>query len=289
MSVVVLRFYAELNDLLPAEHRGREFEQRFAGRRSAKDLIESLGVPHTEVGLILCDGEPCGLDRLVGDGERLAVYPIFRRLDVGADGSGDPGTRTGGDADAVGHRGDAGAPAGRDADAGQGASAGRDAGAGQDDGAGELRFVADVHLGRLAAYLRLAGFDTAYGNDWDDAILAGIAADEKRVLLTRDRRLLMRSAVPRGHLVRETAPRAQLREVVARFGLAPRLRLHTRCSVCNGAVQPVPKQDVEGDLEPLTRRHYREFWRCTQCGRVYWKGSHWRSLQKLFDELTLSP
>jgi uncharacterized protein len=276
MTAVVLRFYAELNELLSIEHRGGEFEQHFIGRRSAKDLIESLGVPHTEVGLILCNGEPCGLDEIVGDGDRLAVYPVFRSLDVVVGGPGDaaalPGSAAGG-----GGPGDRRTRTGPDASPGQG---------GGDEG---LRFVADVHLGRLAACLRLAGFDTAYRNDWDDAMLAGIAAREKRVLLTRDRGLLMRSAVTRGYLVRENAPRAQLREVVARFGLGSRLRLHARCSVCNGAVEPVPKQEVEADLQPLTRVHYQEFWRCTRCGKVYWKGSHWRSLQKLFDELTLSP
>jgi hypothetical protein len=81
----------------------------------------------------------------------------------------------------------------------------------------EVRFVLDGHLGRLAAYLRMLGFDTWYQNHVDDAVLAQTSKDEQRILLTRDQGLLKRSAVTHGYWVRATAPREQLREVMARF------------------------------------------------------------------------
>jgi uncharacterized protein with PIN domain len=144
-----------------------------------------------------------------------------------------------------------------------------------------VRFAADVHLGKLAGYLRLAGFDTLYRNDWEDRDLADTAAGERRILLTRDRGLLMRAVVTHGYLVRSTRPRAQLTEVLEHFDLWGLLRPFTRCSVCNAPVEGVPKAEIAGALPPLTAAHYKDFWRCTGCGRLYWRGAHHRSLLAL--------
>lgn len=145
-----------------------------------------------------------------------------------------------------------------------------------------VRFTADVHLGKLAGYLRLAGFDTTYRNDWTDPELAETAVREHRVLLTRDRGLLMRATVTHGHLVRETDPRSQLTEVLERFDLWRSLQPLTRCSVCNGLVDKVAKADIVDRLPERTAAHYEEFWRCRGCGRLYWQGAHYRSLLGLF-------
>lgn len=145
-----------------------------------------------------------------------------------------------------------------------------------------VRFAADVHLGRLAGYLRLGGFDTLYRNDWDDRELAETAVAEKRIVLTRDRGLLMRAIVTHGHLVRETRPRAQLTEVLERFDLWSSLRPFTRCSVCNSPVEAVPKEEVVSELPARTARFYDDFRRCSGCGRLYWQGAHHRSLLRLF-------
>jgi uncharacterized protein with PIN domain len=66
-----------------------------------------------------------------------------------------------------------------------------------------------------------------------------------------------------------------------RFDLWGSLRPLTRCSLCNGLVEVVEKTDVVDRLPPLTARHYEEFWRCTACGQIYWKGAHYRSLERL--------
>ncbi len=146
----------------------------------------------------------------------------------------------------------------------------------------ELRFILDVHLGRLAAYLRLAGFDTVYWNTLDDAELAAIAAGG-RVLLTRDQELLKRRAVKRGYWLRATSPRVQLAEVLRRFDLAGAVRPFCRCLRCNALVHPVRKADVFAELPPRTRQHYDEFHRCPGCGRIYWRGGHFNALRALLE------
>ncbi|TAK69805.1 MAG: twitching motility protein PilT [Betaproteobacteria bacterium] len=76
------RFYEELNDFLAPERRRASFAYSVAGTRSVKDAIEAIGVPHTEVDLILVDGHSVGFDRVLSGGERVAVYPVFERLDI---------------------------------------------------------------------------------------------------------------------------------------------------------------------------------------------------------------
>ncbi len=146
----------------------------------------------------------------------------------------------------------------------------------------DLRFVLDVHLGRLAAYLRLAGFDAVYRNDVDDVALAKLGAGG-RVLLTRDRGLLKRRAVTRGYWLRATSPRTQLAEVLRRFDLSEAVQPFCRCLRCNALVRPVSKADVVAELPPRTRQYYDEFFRCPGCGRIYWRGGHFDALRGLLE------
>lgn len=76
------RFYEELNDFLAPQHRRREFEARCARAATVKHMIEALGVPHTEVELILVNGESVGFDHLLRDGDRISIYPRFETFDI---------------------------------------------------------------------------------------------------------------------------------------------------------------------------------------------------------------
>ena len=143
-----------------------------------------------------------------------------------------------------------------------------------------LRFALDVHLGRLAAYLRLAGFDTAYRNDFDDAELAALAS-AGRVVLTRDRELLKRRAVTRGYWLRSTVPTRQLVEVLRRFDLSGTTQPFSRCLRCNAELAPVRKEDVVAELPPRTRDCHDDFVRCSWCRRIYWRGGHFEALERL--------
>lgn len=82
MKSVHFRFYEELNDFLPKEKRKIKFTHRFIDRASVKDVIESLGVPHTEVDLILVNGKSFGFEYIINDGDEISVYPVFESLDI---------------------------------------------------------------------------------------------------------------------------------------------------------------------------------------------------------------
>jgi uncharacterized protein with PIN domain len=232
-------FHAELNDLLSHNRRGIAFPCQFEPHQTVKHLVESLGVPHTEIGRILINGLPVDFAYRPQDGDRVEVYSA-----VTPDGPSD-----------VLHP------------------------------PGELHFVLDNHLGRLAVYLRMLGLDTLYRNDYHDDELAEVAAQEQRILLTRDRRLLMRKAVVYGYCVRQLDPQQQIIEVVRRFGLASQVRPFQRCLLCNHPLQPVSKQAVLDRLEPLTKLYYDEFHICPACDQIYWKGSHYEHMQELLERI----
>ena len=222
-----VRFYGDLADLA-----GDALLRVPIGEpRSVKDLIESVGVPHPEVALILVDDQPVDFDHLVEGGERVAVYPPFHDLDLGATVAVFPEPI---------------AP----------------------------RFVLDVHLGTLTRRLRLLGFDCWYRNDTEDAELARVAVDQDRILLTRDRQLLMRRVIVHGYCPRSSDPDTQALEVVRRYQLADRIEPFSRCVNCNGEVAPVAKAEVLDELPPKTRQAFDDFARCQGCGQVYWPGSH---------------
>ncbi len=149
----------------------------------------------------------------------------------------------------------------------------------------EPRFVLDIHLGKLAAHLRMLGFDTLYRNDYDDATLARLADADERILLTRDRALLRRRAVRYGCYVWETSPERQLAEVIHRYDLLSRIAPFRRCLHCNGALVPVAKDAIAERLLPKTRRYYAEFRQCADCGQIYWKGSHYEQMQRFLATL----
>ncbi|MBM3138224.1 MAG: twitching motility protein PilT, partial [Chloroflexi bacterium] len=147
----------------------------------------------------------------------------------------------------------------------------------------EPKFVLDGHLGRLASYLRMLGFDSSYRNDFNDEELAEISVNEKRILLTRDRGLLKRDKVTHGFLIKTRDPRQQLLSVVRRFDLAKLIHPFTRCIACNGILEPVEKEEVIDLLEPKTRKYFDIFKRCTSCGKVFWAGSHHERMSRLID------
>ncbi len=145
---------------------------------------------------------------------------------------------------------------------------------------GEAKFICDVHLGTLSKYLRFFGFDTLYRNDYSDSEIVQVAVAEKRIILTKDRGILKMRIVEHGYLVREINPLKQLEEVLKVYGLMGKEKLFSRCSECNGAVVSVEKKDVWENLQPKTREYFHEFYRCQKCGKIYWKGSHYDSLEK---------
>lgn len=145
-------------------------------------------------------------------------------------------------------------------------------------------FVLDGHLGTLARYLRLLGFDAVWRRDPADEDLARQSAEEDRILLTRDRGLLMRAAVVRGRWVRSTDPRAQLAEIAAHYDLARLAAPFSRCMKCNGLLRGATPEEAAA-APPGIRERQRDFNFCPACRRLYWAGSHYRRMNAMLADL----
>jgi uncharacterized protein with PIN domain/sulfur carrier protein ThiS len=236
---VEIRCYEELNDFLPPQARKRSFPARFSQGDTVKALVEALGIPHTEVDLVLVNGASVGFSHRLHDGDFISVYPVFESLDISALTRVRPG------------------------------------------GLRRTRFVLDVHLGRLAKLLRMLGFDALYSNDLDDGSLSRISASEHRILLTRDRELLKRSAVSHGYCVRSTQALEQMREVIGRFDLAGKIKPFSRCLRCNAPLRRLARREAARNVPPYVAASYRGFRACPRCARVYWRGTHWERMRRL--------
>ena len=233
MKVAKFDFDLELQPLLQHDLRGQLVKIHFKGPQSAKHLIESLHIPHTEVGPLSANGESIGLEYIVHDGDRIEVQPV--------------------------------APV---------------------DLEDEPRFVLDGHLGRLASHLRMLGLDCLYNNGYEDDELVEISVEEDRILLTRDRLLLMHKVITRGYLLRSLNSTEQLYEVVQRYGLTQWVRPFQRCMKCNHLLESVEKEMVLEKLEPLTKKYYDDFKICPACKQVYWKGSHYEKMLRVIEKLS---
>jgi uncharacterized protein with PIN domain len=240
---VDVRAYAELNDFLEPESRGVTVRRPFRSHQTVKDVLEAMGIPHTEVDLIVVNGNAESFAHRPASGDRIAAFPMFEALDIGSTARLRP----------VPLR--------------------------------NLRFVIDVNLGRLARLLRVLGFDVWWSSDAEDQTLVDISLGEGRILLTRDRALLKRRAVTHGLFVHSDQPEEQTLEVLRRLDLRQRLAPFTRCLRCNGRLVVVTKDEVIDELQPLTRRYYNDFSRCTECWQIYWPGSHHARLVGLVDGL----
>jgi len=147
------------------------------------------------------------------------------------------------------------------------------------------RFILDVHLGKLARYLRMLGFDSLYDPTWHDEEIIDRSLAERRIILTRDLGILKQNRVTHGYWLRRHRPLAQLREVVRALDLRSQVRPFTRCMECNGRIAPVAREDIRGVIDERIRQRYLEFARCVRCRRVYWKGSHYRRMLELTERL----
>jgi len=221
-----LEVAAELRLFLAPRNRDGLVRARCDGTSSLGHVVESLGVPLTEVGTLTVNGRAAGPGYRPAGGDRVRVESVTRPQVLPAE-----------------------------------------------------RFILDVHLGTLARRMRLLGLDTDYANDRGDDQLIDLANAGHRVLLTRDRGLLRRRSLWLGGYVRGDQTDDQLADVLARF--EPSLAPWTRCSACNGLLAPVAKSEVAQCLQPGTRRSYDEFGRCGDCGQVYWRGAHSRTLSAI--------
>ena len=243
MKKISIRFYEELNDLLPVDKQKTRFEHIFTDRPSVKDLMESLGVPHVEIDLILVNGKSVGFNYIVNNGDDISVYPVFETFDI--------------------------------------------------TGAQHLRpeplrnkkFILDVHLGTLAKYIRMLGFDTLYQNTYTDEEIVKTASEDNRTILTKDRGILKRNDVTRGYYVRNILPEKQLEEITRRFFLKKDAKEFTRCLECNSVLEKARIGKIEELVPPKVRERQDVFCYCKECNKVYWKGSHYEKMIALIEKI----
>ncbi|GEM_PF-325230 len=239
---ITLHFYGDLNPFLVPKRRDRDFDLTIDAGATVKDTIESVGVPHVEIGYILVNGDSRPFDYMLQAGDHVSVYPPFYDFTLNHHLSVYPANPP-------------------------------------------LAFVLDVHLGRLAAYLRMLGFDTHYSNFADDDYLAQVSADENRILLSRDIGLLKRKIVTYGYFVRATDPEQQLIEVIRRYNFWDDIRMFSRCTLCNGLVGQVESSTIADLVPPDTLQFYDTFYQCSNCQKVYWRGSHHQRIDQLVASL----
>ena len=144
----------------------------------------------------------------------------------------------------------------------------------------ETRFIADVHLVKLANMLRLLGIDTAYKNNYNNQQLEQVAIKEERILLTR-KQAFTNNALLRSYIILSEDYLEQLKSVIQHFNLKGNIKPFTRCLVCNGILNEISKSKIIENLEHRTLQFYNEFWQCEKCNKIYWKGSHYKRMQEV--------
>lgn len=233
---IKLDFSPKLDFFLVEKFKGKSIELPFRENQTYKHIIESLGIPHTEIGQITIKNQVIDINSISRRGDHVKILSVL------------DGERSGNRI--IGPR-----------------------------------FILDNHLGKLSRYLRMLGFDCLYDNQCEDKILALRSHEENRILLTRDRRLLMRSIVESGYCIRSFEPVYQLQEVVGRFELRQQIQLFGRCPICNSEIVEIPKDMIVDRLEPLTRKYFSEFKICKACGKIYWKGSHIKKILEILEPI----
>lgn len=156
-----------------------------------------------------------------------------------------------------------------------------------------MKFIADGMLGKLVRWLRLFGQDATYIGDFsvapedEDEVLLDRAKKESRVLITRDvdlhRRALRKNV--KSILIEETQDVAkQLSKVSKSIGKPIKKDIgNSRCPVCNGELEVVEKPSISGDVPDPVFEENEKFWKCVDCGKIYWAGGHWENMAKTIE------
>ena len=152
-----------------------------------------------------------------------------------------------------------------------------------------MKFIVDSNVGRLARWLRIAGFDTLFINDLDDNRLVRLALSEERVLLTKDTQILKRRVAATGRLkvilIESEEVKAQLRQVVKALNLGDKIKPFTLCLECNKPLVLSGKEDVKELVPPYISQTQTQYMQCPACHRVYWRGTHWQRMSRELERI----
>ncbi len=147
------------------------------------------------------------------------------------------------------------------------------------------RFVADSMLGSLAKWLRILGFDTLYFKSIDDNELIKIAKQEHRMLLTMDSGLVKRKKIDEYILITSNDLSEQLKEVLRSLPFVVASYSFLRCPRCNGEIAYISRELVADDIPEYIFLNFDSFFKCTNCGKIYWDGSHKKTIDARLREI----
>lgn len=230
---VQIKLHGSLKDFLPENSNKGIIVAGFDGSPAVKDTIESVGIPHAEIGRIEVNGLPFPYSFRIHENDEISVYPVEWKKSNDKELPLQPKIPE------------------------------------------SLRFVLDVHLGKLARELRLLGFDSQYKNDLSDEQIIEIGVSGKRIFLTRDVGILKNSKVEYGHWMRSTEMIPQVKEVMEVFGLRNRIQPFSICLKCNGRLLSVEKESVSDELPAKVRENQLQIFQCEKCRQLFWKGTHY--------------
>lgn len=153
----------------------------------------------------------------------------------------------------------------------------------------QLKFIVDSMLGDIARWLRMLGYDTLYYKDINDNLLISIAKRDGRILITRDKTLFIkakRKGLGVVYLGKAQDIIARLITLCQHYSINLKVDPNrSRCPICNGILKHVEPWEVKGKVDDNIKEKYSEFWLCTKCGKVYWKGTHWITIEKILLEV----
>lgn len=133
-------------------------------------------------------------------------------------------------------------------------------------------------LGKLAKWLKILGFDTLFFSRAEDEDLLAAARKEKRILLTRDTGLVERAGDVPTLLLESDKWEDQVRQVLGAFDLWKKVAPHTRCITCNVRLKHISRRNARNLVTPFVFEHADAFAVCPECGRVFWKGTHFKDM-----------
>ena len=235
--------HGKLKTFLSKRFRKKPIDLAWEEHRTLKDWIESLRIPHIEVGRITVNSKKSALNNRLQDKDIVEVFEI--------DGPYDPRK--------VSQQHEILLP--------------------------HIKFIADVHLGKLVRYLRILGLDCHYQEPWDDNKLAEKADKENRIMLSRDVGLLQRKCISHGKFLYSDDPIEQAKEILNRYEIYDLCKPMSRCVSCNSLMKTVAKQNIEHLIEPGTKQSYEQFFQCQSCSKVYWHGAHVKNILKTLKEI----
>ncbi|MGD9105948.1 MAG: Mut7-C RNAse domain-containing protein [Desulfobacterales bacterium] len=237
------RLYEELNDFLPYHRRKTEFEVPFKGKRSVKDIIEALGVPHTEIDLILVNGKSVDFKYIIRDGDRISVYPVFESFNI------------------------------------------KDVTRLRKIPLRRNKFIADTSLEDIVKYMRVLGFDVFYDPLLTSREIIEISNAENRIILTRSRKLLKFKEVTHGIFIRPGTIPKQIKRIIDCLDIKDNIKPFSRCLHCNIPLKSIQKEKILDRIPPKTREFCDEYVQCPSCGKIYWKGTHFKNMKKVVRQI----